>query len=92
MNKMIELLDLFKDFFVSNTGSPVLAALLVILIAMILLMMLNVTKEALILIPLPIFLSLGAMANSTWLSVVAYILAGMYFATIMLSFSKYTNY
>lgn len=78
--------ELFRSVFESQyIGETALAALIICIIAIIFLMFMNVSKEAILLIPLPIFIALGTMANSAWIAVVAYIIAGVYFANILLS-------
>lgn len=77
--------ELMREFFESTyVGDTILAALLVIMIAIIFLLFMGVAKDVIFLVPLPIFIALGAMANAAWLSVIAYILAGVYFANIIL--------
>jgi hypothetical protein len=81
-----DFIDLIKDFFeVQFVGETTLAILIVIMVLVIFLMLMNVSKEVIFLVPLPVFISIGYMANVVWLSTIAYILAGIYFANIILA-------
>lgn len=78
--------ELMRQFFESQfVGDTALAVLIVVMIVIIFLMLMGTAKDVIFLVPLPIFISLGLMANSTWLAVIAYILAGIYFANIVLA-------
>lgn len=78
--------DLVREFFESQyIGGTALAVLIAIIIVIIFLLLMNAGKDAIFLIPLPIFISLGLIADAEWLSVIAYILAGVYFANVVLA-------
>ena len=82
----LPILDIGRSVFESQyIGSTTLAALLLVVIFMIFMLFMDMQKDAVLLIPLPVFIAVGELAESQWLSVVAYIIAGVYFANIVLS-------
>lgn len=79
------LFDFIREFIeVQFVGSTALAVLIACMIAIIFLLIMGASKDVLFLVPLPMFVALGVLADSAWLSVIAYILAGVYLAKIIM--------
>ena len=83
------LFDFIREFIESQfVGSTALAVLIACAIAIVFLLIMGAGKEVIFLVPLPMFISLGILADSAWLSVIAYILAGVYLSKIILAIGK----
>ena len=83
------LFDFIREFIeLQFVGSTALAVLIACAIAIVFLLLMGAPKEAIFLVPLPMFIALGILADSAWLSVIAYILAGVYLSKIILAIGK----
>jgi hypothetical protein len=80
----MDILIILKDFLSQTTGSIILASLIMIILVIILLAMIDAPKDLVLLVPLPMLISFGSLGLGMY-SVIAYIIAGIFFADIILS-------